>query len=75
MLLSMDRDVYMQHHVNNMTSGFVDGYGAFQEVEQQAENIEYVPVGYMANAGKDYGIQLTAKTYRTALRMGDYKGR
>ncbi|RHP30284.1 extracellular solute-binding protein [Lachnotalea sp. AF33-28] len=61
-VLSMDRDVYMQHHVNNMTSGFVDGYGAFQEVEQQAENIEYVPVGYMANAaGKIMEYNSTAK--------------
>lgn len=49
-VLSMDRDLYMQHHTNNMTAGFVDGYGAFQEVELADSNIEYVPVGYMEDA-------------------------
>ncbi|MDY3917530.1 MAG: hypothetical protein SOZ59_00835 [Candidatus Limivivens sp.] len=48
-VLCMERAVYIQHHTNNMTSGFVDGYGTFQEVEQNSDGIEYVPVGYMAN--------------------------
>lgn len=48
-VLSMERDVYMQHHTTNTTSAFIDGYSTFQEVEA-ASDIEYVPVGYMKNA-------------------------
>ena len=48
-LLTMERDVYMQHHTTNTTSAFVDGYSTFQEVEATTD-IEYVPVGYMKNA-------------------------
>lgn len=61
-VLSMDRDVYMQHHTNNMTAGFVDGYGSFQEVEMAVDGLEYVPVGYMANeAGEINEYNSTAK--------------
>lgn len=48
-VLSSDRDLYMQHHTNNTTAGFIDGIGFFQEVTQ-ASGIEYVPVGYLQDA-------------------------
>ena len=61
-VLSMDRDVYMQHHTTNTTSAFVDGYSTFQEVEAAAKEIEFVPVGYMANKdGKINEYNSTAK--------------
>ncbi|WP_416326165.1 hypothetical protein [[Eubacterium] hominis] len=60
-VLSMERDVYMQHHTTNTTSAFVDGYSTFQEVEATTD-IEYVPVGYMKNAdGKIMEYNSTAK--------------
>ena len=61
-VLSMQRDVYMQHHTTNTTSAFVDGYSTFQEVEANGKGIEFVPVGYMADQnGKINEYNSTAK--------------
>lgn len=61
-VLSMDVDVYTQHHTTNLTAGFVDNYTSFQNVELQNPDIEYVPVGYMADAeGNINELNSTAK--------------
>lgn len=67
--LSMDGDIYTQHHTNNLTAGYVDGYGSFQQVEMKNKKISYVPVGYMQNA-KGVSMEYNSTAKRVAQPYG-----
>jgi putative aldouronate transport system substrate-binding protein len=67
--LSMDGDIYTQHHTNNLTAGFVDNYGSFQQTELANSKIHYVPVGYMQDS-KGVSMEYNSTAKRVAQPYG-----